>query len=86
VQGQPLPDTSGTTLLGTPNPPVVPNAGSGHSNCTAIKNVTGKTVVVCPHLAPNEAYYERIDRMQEEVRLAEQAVEDAELAYRQGVD
>lgn len=86
VQGQPLPDTSGTTLFGTPNPPVVPNAGTGRANCTAIKNPTGKTVVVCPHLTPSESYYERIDRMQAEVRLAEQAVEEAELAYRRGVD
>jgi len=60
----------------------VPSPGSGRSNC--IKTAAG--TIVCPHLVPSEQYYERIDRMQEEVRLAEQAVEDAELAYRQGVD
>ena len=71
VQGNALPGQAG-----------VPNAGSGRANC--IKTAAG--TVVCPHLVPGEQYYERMDRMQEEVRLAEQAVQDAELAYRQGVD
>ena len=70
VQGTPL-------AAGSP----VPNPGSGHANCT-----TSNGRVVCPHLIPSEQYYERIDRMQEDVRLAEQAVEEAELAYRRGVD
>ena len=86
IQGKPLaPDAT------LPNPGTsrdqsgVPNAGSGRANCTSVKTQAG-TSVVCPHLAPTEQYYERIDRLQEEVRLAEQAVEDAELAYRRGVD
>ena len=58
---------------------------AGQSNCTTINTPNGARVV-CPHLIPGQQYYERIDRMQEEVRLAEQAVGDAELAYRRGVD
>jgi outer membrane protein TolC len=74
TQGQPLPEGS-----------AVPQAASGRSNCTSIATPNGARVV-CPHLVPAEQYYERIDRMQEQVRLAQQAVEDAELAYRRGVD
>jgi hypothetical protein len=70
TQGQPLPAGS-----------VAP----GQSNCTSIATPNGARVV-CPHLIPGEKYYERIDQMQEAVRVAEQAVEDAELAYRRGVD
>jgi hypothetical protein len=76
VQGQPLP---------IPPDAPVPNAGSGHSNCTSVATPNGRRVF-CPHLVPGEEYYARIDRMQEAVRVAQQAVEDAELAYRQGVD
>jgi hypothetical protein len=57
----------------------------GQSNCRTIATPDGARVV-CPHLVPNEQYYERIDKLQESVRLAEQAVEEAEQAYRRGVD
>jgi outer membrane protein TolC len=35
---------------------------------------------------PNAEYYSRIQQLEDEVKRAEQAVEDAERAYRRGVD
>ncbi|HXZ49041.1 MAG TPA: DUF4124 domain-containing protein [Usitatibacter sp.] len=52
------------------------------SNCRKVQG--GK--VICPGRVPSEQYYERLDQLQQEVKLAEQAVEDAERAYRRGVD
>ena len=75
AQGQPLP-------AGSNVPP--PQVG-GNSNCRQIATPQGSRVF-CPHLVPNEQYYERLDKMQEDVRLAEEAVEAAERAYRRGVD
>lgn len=42
--------------------------------------------VVCPGRVPSEEYYKRLDRLQQDVQAAELAVEEAERAYRRGVD
>jgi hypothetical protein len=60
--------------------------GSGpqvpRSNC---RTVAGGGVV-CPGRVPSEGYYQRLDRLQQDVQAAELAVEEAERAYRRGVD
>ncbi len=64
---------------------VRPAAGSpqvARSNC--YKTTTGTTV--CPSRVPNEQYFQRLDRLQAEVEAAQKAVDEAEVAYRRGVD
>lgn len=59
---------------------------SKRSNCTTVAGANGKPAVRCAALIPNPAYYERVQSLEEEVRLAEQALAEAEGAYRRGVD
>jgi hypothetical protein len=42
--------------------------------------------LVCPGRVPSETYYKRLDTLQHEVDLAQAAVDEAERAYRRGVD
>jgi len=53
-----------------------------HSNCH--KGADGR--LVCPGRVPNEAYYARVQQLEDAVKHAEADVEDAERAYRRGVD
>jgi hypothetical protein len=76
--GEPQADEWQTTVGGPPGPgPQVP-----HSNCH--KGANGK--VVCPGRVPSEAYYTRVQQLEDSVKRAEAEVEEAERAYRRGVD
>ena len=58
---------------------------TARSNCR--KTVTnGKETLMCPALLATDAYYERIGKLEVAVRQAEEEVDDAEQAYRRGVD
>jgi hypothetical protein len=61
-------------------------APAGKSNCRVDKDGTGKTVVVCPALTPNDAYYERQRALEDLLKKAEEELTEAEYAYRRGVD
>lgn len=67
-------------VAGTGQAPSGPQVA--RSNCHPVQG--GK--VVCPTRVPNEQYYQRLDQLQAEVELAQKAVDDAEVAYRRGVD
>jgi hypothetical protein len=56
------------------------------SNCRQITGQDGKARTICPGLVPNQAYYERIQQLEEALRKAEEALSDAEAAYRRGAD
>lgn len=58
---------------------------TARSNCRVEKR-DRKKVTICPVNAPTEAYFDRIGRLEEDVRRAEQDVAAAEQAYRRGVD
>lgn len=58
---------------------------TARSNCR-IEQRDRKKVTICPVNAPTEAYFDRIGRLEEDVRRAEQDVAAAEQAYRRGVD
>jgi hypothetical protein len=58
----------------------------GRSNCTTAKNADGRPVTTCPTSIPNDAYYERIRKLEDDVRAAEENLATAERAYRRGVD
>ena len=58
----------------------------GRSNCTTAKNADGRPVTTCPTSIPNDAYYERIRKLEDDVRAAEENLATAERAYRRGAD
>ena len=56
------------------------------SNCRPVVDKNGKAGVMCPALLPNDAYYERIAKLEAAIKEAEQELADAEEAWRRGVD
>ena len=57
------------------------------SNCRAMKDaVTGKPVAVCAASIPHDAYRERVEKLEEAVKVAEDELDQALTAYRRGVD
>lgn len=56
------------------------------SNCRPTTDKNGKAGVMCAASMPNEAYYERIAKLEEAVRNAEEELSQAEQAWRRGVD
>jgi hypothetical protein len=76
--GEPQADEWQTTVGGPPGPgPQV-----ARSNCH--KAADGR--VICPGRVPSEAYYTRVQQLEDAVKRAVADVEDAERAYRRGVD
>lgn len=61
-----------------------PGAGAQvpRSNCHATTD--GRTI--CPGRVPSAEYYARVQQLEDQVKRAELAVQDAERAYRRGVD
>jgi len=60
--------------------------GAERSNCRVEQQADGRKVTTCPTYVPSEAYYERVQRLEEDVRRAQEDVDAAEAAYRRGVD
>ncbi|HUL96907.1 MAG TPA: DUF4124 domain-containing protein [Usitatibacter sp.] len=60
--------------------------GAPRSNCKSAKDATGNVVTMCPTAVPTEAYYERIQKLEDDVKAAEEELAAAEQAYRRGVD
>lgn len=56
------------------------------SNCRPSTDKNGKAEVMCAASMLNEAYYQRIAKLEEAVRNAEEEVSQAEQAWRRGVD
>jgi len=57
------------------------------SNCRVAKDAaTGKDVAVCAASIPNDAYKERVEKLEEALRVAEEELDLALTAYRRGVD
>lgn len=62
------------------------HGGAPRSNCQTVTGSDRRTVTTCPTAVPTEAYYERIQKLEEAVRQAESELDAAESAYRRGVD
>ena len=62
------------------------HGGAPRSNCRTAKASDGNTITTCPTIVPNDEYYERIRKLEEAVRKAEEELAAAEDAYRRGVD
>jgi uncharacterized protein DUF4124 len=61
-------------------------ATTGRSNCTFSKDKRGKVTEMCPALIPGEAYWDRIRKLDDAVKAAEEELAAAREAYRRGVD
>jgi hypothetical protein len=60
--------------------------GAAKMNCRQVAGKDGKNATICPSMVPNDAFYQRIARLEDAVRAAEEEVAAAETAYRRGVD
>jgi hypothetical protein len=63
-----------------------PVTATARQNCRQVTGKDGKPALMCPGSVPNEQYYERIAKLEEALRQAEEEVSAAENAYRRGVD
>ncbi|HUP97614.1 MAG TPA: DUF4124 domain-containing protein [Usitatibacter sp.] len=59
---------------------------SARSNCRQVKDAAGKVGLVCPTMIPKEEYLDRVAKLEEDVRVAESELAEAEQAWRRGVD
>ena len=55
-------------------------------NCFEAVDPNGVASLICPQQVPQDAYYERRRKLDEDLRLAERELEEAERAYRRGTD
>jgi Domain of unknown function (DUF4124) len=62
------------------------SGGTPRSNCTSVKGADGRVVTTCPTVVPNDAFYDRMRKLEDDVRAAEEDLAAAEQAYRRGAD
>jgi hypothetical protein len=62
------------------------HGGTERSNCRVDVAADGRKVMTCPTFVPTEAYYERVQKLEEAVLRAQAEVDVAEQAYRRGAD
>ena len=55
-------------------------------NCRVETAASGKKVTMCPTSVPTTEYHDRVARLEEDLRKAEEELAAAELAWRRGVD
>lgn len=67
-------------------PPLKRGEKPPRPNCISSVDPHGAASLICPHTVPGEAYYERRRKADEELRLAEEELAEAERAYRRGTD
>ena len=56
------------------------------SNCREVAGADGKKQLMCPALVPGEAYYTRMKELDDAVARAEEDLENAERAFRRGIN
>jgi hypothetical protein len=59
---------------------------TARSNCSQEKDSNGNTIVMCPTAVPGPEYHERVAKLEEDLRRAEEELSAAEQAWRRGVD
>jgi hypothetical protein len=58
---------------------------TARSNCRKVQK-DGKPAVICPAVVANDAYYERLARLEVDLRQAEEELDQADEAWRRGMD
>ena len=66
----------------------LPKSGEAppRANCLTRNDPDGSSYLICPFPVPNDDYYARQKAIDEELRLAQEALQEAERNYRRGVD
>jgi hypothetical protein len=66
----------------------LPRSGEAapRANCLTRNDSDGSSYLICPYPVPNDEHYARLKAIDEELRLAQEALEVAERNYRRGVD
>ena len=82
--GEPQPDELQTIQHRLP--PLQPGQAPPRPNCFATKDPSGVALLNCPSRVPNDTYYDRQKKLDEDLRRAEEELELAERAYRRGTD
>ena len=57
-----------------------------NANCFAATDASGVASLNCPSRVPQEAFYERQKKLEDDLKRAEEELELAERAYRRGTD
>lgn len=68
------------------HPPLKSGQVARNPNCFAATDASGAASLNCPSRVPQEAYYERQRKLEEDLKRAEEALAVAERAYRRGTD
>ena len=66
--------------------PLRPGQEPPRANCFPSVDPNGVASLVCPMQTPQESYYERLKKLDEELQRAEEELQLAERAYRRGTD
>jgi len=80
--GTPPPANADGSAPGAPSMGGMLGMSGNRSNC----HVNANKTVTCAGLVPNEEYQQKVAALEDAVKRAEEAVSDAEIAYRKGVD
>lgn len=67
-------------------PPLRSGQAPPNPNCFAASDPNGVASLNCPTRVPNDAYYERQKKLEEDLKLAEEELALAEREYRRGTD
>lgn len=67
-------------------PPLQRGQNPPRPNCFPSVDPSGNASLVCPQQVPQESFYERRRKLDEELRAAEEELAAAQLAYRRGTD
>lgn len=67
-------------------PPLKPGQAPPRPNCFASVDPNGNPGLICPMQVPQEAFFDRVKKLDEELRRAEEELELAEREYRRGTD
>ena len=59
---------------------------TARSNCRQVRDKNGKAALICPTILPKEEYFDRVAKLEDAVRVAEEQLAEAEQAWRRGVD
>ncbi len=67
-------------------PPLASGQSPPRPNCFPSVDPNGAASLICPQQVPQEGYYERRRKLEEDLRAAEEELAAAERAYRRGTD
>lgn len=67
-------------------PPLKPGQAPPRPNCFASVDPNGNPGLICPMQVPQDAFFDRLKKLDEDLKRAEEELEIAEREYRRGTD